>query len=315
MTTLTVSNTWRSAPPAMVITTTHCDLDLESWSLDDMMQVLQSGDDSSELAPQEEPPAKPVVEPQPAAPRRKRRKAEPVDVVEERSRRNEHEKRRIKEMSELSKLLAAEIREHNPQLKCDTRVAVLESALDLLKKQRGKLSALKQEGSAQSAPMLCKALMPSNQSALGIPAGMSHQMACAQGEVDYGFAFLHGSRAQANMGLSGNFLSVNHAFRTMCSIFQDPNRLNITMADMTPPDEMPMMMQSFGQLMVGQQSSVTIRKTCICPGKVICVEAEITINRDEFNQPISFTCDVLPVTPPSSFTTDLQDSLSMNGST
>eukprot|EP00658_Telonema_sp_P-2_P073498 TRINITY_DN6257_c0_g1_i2.p1 TRINITY_DN6257_c0_g1~~TRINITY_DN6257_c0_g1_i2.p1 ORF type:complete len:228 (+),score=30.96 TRINITY_DN6257_c0_g1_i2:40-723(+) len=113
-------------------------VDMDS-SLDQISQLFSSPPSPSGSA--ERPSHPPFPGSDKRAPKRKRSSG-PSDTDPEqaawlgKARKNHHEKKRIEQISRLSRDLTSEIKLHGADMKCSTRLEVLRSTLDLLRQTR-----------------------------------------------------------------------------------------------------------------------------------------------------------------------------------
>lgn len=208
----------------------------------------------------------------------KKRKAAALDVSEIRAKKNECEKRRISEIADVVKALRKEVQSQAPNVDCSSKLSCLQEALALLQQQRTQL---------REAQMTATRMYGSGPHD---PHSASRICADVNG-IDLGFVFRNGSCATAVMSTSGTILEMNFAFQRLCGLTPQDKP---SMISLTPPQELPLMMQAMSQLLVGNVPKVNLNMTCCSPYRSIAVNMDLTVVHEDYGAPTVFICSAIP---------------------
>lgn len=238
----------------------------------------------SRSAPESEPPEDWSNKSNP-----KKRKKESIHATatEIRARKNECEKRRIQEIATTVDQLRKEIHDHAPELDCSSKLACLQSALLVLQQQRSRIVQM----SGMPAPRMMSGPPSDPYGVFAAPNSNN-----SESVRDMNFVFRNGSCASAIMSTSGNILDMNNAFQKMCGLSPAPaGGPPHSLIQLTPPEELPIMMQAMSQLLVGDVPKINLNKTCRSPQHDFPVNLDLSVVYDSHGKPVMFVCSAVPI--------------------
>eukprot|EP00656_Telonema_subtile_P034199 TRINITY_DN3831_c0_g1_i1.p1 TRINITY_DN3831_c0_g1~~TRINITY_DN3831_c0_g1_i1.p1 ORF type:complete len:323 (+),score=83.77 TRINITY_DN3831_c0_g1_i1:114-1082(+) len=224
----------------------------------DQEQTRESSDESSHVAP-----CTTLSKP------KRRRKG---TVTEVRDRKNRAEKRRIHEIGEIVEQLRQEIKSHDAELECGSKLSCLNSALALIQRSDHK-KVTERRVRAKRSPAL------------------------SGGNIDHSMLFENDRCACAVLNPTGTFVAMNRAFRQMCGyVAEDSDTPMPTLMKLTIPEELPKMMGAMSQLMAGEVSRIKLEKTCkSLTGDLFRVEVDLSVVFNQGDQPIAFNVTAMPL--------------------